>query len=586
MIRAALCLAAAAIFGSAAYGQCNYKVAYDTNGNVETVALEAQYQAGQITIYVITNSGCSWQATTPTSWLHVVGGQQGTGPGNVTLQADQNSNTASRVGSVNIQGNVVTVTQDALLGPSGVVYELSISKSSGAQGSFCNVTVSNGEANLPAPQLVYSSSDAEVFLTFVMQNLNVGDQVTSQYYAPNGSLYSGAGAIYPSSNNLTSGGYTPECDTPASGLKIFGTPVANMGGNWTVELLLNGTLILEVPFTINGPSCSYALSGNTNSYGGSGGSGSISVTANPGCSWNATTSSTWIHIASSGLSGSGSGSVPYTVDANTGGARSGTIVIAGQSFTITEAAAGPNGPSISQGGVAEPWTNSQGLAPGAWVSLYGSNLASSTLTWSPAAGQPLPTSLGGVNVTIDGQPAPISFISPGQLNVLVPAAVRTGPIQISVSNNGNVGSPYSITSNTYLPAIFASALPGSSPTKYYVAAVDPVTFQIVGTFAANANAVKTASRGEIIDLYVLGLGPASQFPTNIAFTGAYPVSASVTVFLGGTTIIPQFADLVGPGLYQVRITIPQSTTIGDQLISLIVNGTAQTPQNVYLTVGQ
>src|SRR5262249_35855374 len=157
-----------------------------------------------------------------------------------------------------------------------------------------------------------------------------------------------------------------------------------------------------------------------------------------------------------------------------------------------------------------------------------------TQSWSVQANQPLPTSLAGVSVTIDGQPAPIAFVSPGQINVLTPASVRTGSVQIVVNNNGSTGPGYAIQSNTYLPAIYATPAAGTSQTKYYVTAVDPVTFQIVGNFAADPSVQHAPRPGEIIDLYVLGLGPASQFNTTLAFTGAFPINAPVNVTLGGT----------------------------------------------------
>ena len=581
MIRASFCIAAVTIaFGTVAFGQCAYKLT-DSGGN-QVVALAAPYQGGtngtfaENALIVQTSAGCSWGASTTTTWIHITGGTQGVGTGPVTLTVDQNTGD-SRIGSMLIAGQVFTITQNKLLGPSGTPVVFSISKNSGAQGSFCGT-------NIPLPSLVYQPTDAEAYLYYSMQGLNVGDVVASKYYAPDGSLYAAAGGSTPPI--LTSGGIQTFCDGPSTGLKIFGAPPANMGGNWKVDLLVNGTLILEVPFTITGTNtCSYTLSGNTNSFNGSGGTGSITVTATQGCAWNATTTATWIHFGST-LSGVGSGTVTYTVDANNGAARSGAITIAGQSFTVTQAAAGPPGPVITQGGVAEPWTNSTGLAPGAWVSIYGSNLASTTQTWSPAAGQPLPTSLAGVSVTIDGQPAVPSFVSPTQINVLVPAAVHLGPVQIVVNNNGNSSSGYSITSNTFLPAIYARVAQGISPPKYYVTAVDPVTGQIVGNFSADPSVQHAPRAGETIDLYGLGLGPASQFPTGTAFTGAFPLNSSVTVSLGGTTLVPLFAGLVGPGLYQVRITIPISTTLGDQPIQLSVGGAAQSPQNVFLSIGQ
>lgn len=563
------------VLGGVAFGQCSYQLV-DSSGNPEFVA-DVQYQGGlNGTVHVSTATGCSWAATSNTTWLSITSGSQGVGPGTVTFTAQQNQG-GSRIGSLLVAGQTLTITQNALLGPSGVVTLFSLSKSPGFQGAFCTSSV-------PALSQTFQPTDAEAYSYFIIQGLNVGDSVTEQYYTPSGSLYTGAGGNFPLPTS--SGGFFGFCDSTATGLKIFGAPPASNPGLWNVNIYINNVLSLSVPFTIAGNNtCSYSLSGNTNSFNGSGGSGSITVTASQGCFWSASTTFPWIQIASSGLSGTGSGTVNYTVAANTGGARSGTIVIAGQAFTITQAAAGGPVPSITQGGIAEPWTNSTGLAPGAWVSIYGTNLSSLTSSWSPTAGQPLPTSLDGVTVTIGGQPAVPSYVSPTQINVLVPAAVGTGPTQIVVNNNGNIGAGYSVQSTTYLPAIYARPAPGISPPRYYVTAVDPVTGQIVGNFSADPSAVHAPRAGETIDLYGLGLGPASQFPTSTAFTGDYPLSSSVTVTLGGTQLTPEFAALVGPGLYQVRITIPSTMALGDQPIQLTVGG-APSPANVFLSIGQ
>ncbi|KJU82796.1 conserved hypothetical protein, membrane or secreted [Candidatus Magnetobacterium bavaricum] len=86
--------------------------------------------------------------------------------------------------------------------------------------------------------------------------------------------------------------------------------------------------------TPNCSSTSLAPTGKAFPYGG--GSDVVNVTADPGCSWRATSNATWISITS-GNYGSGSGAVSYTVAANTGTtSRTGTMTIAGQGFTVTQ----------------------------------------------------------------------------------------------------------------------------------------------------------------------------------------------------------------------------------------------------------
>jgi peptidyl-Asp metalloendopeptidase len=70
----------------------------------------------------------------------------------------------------------------------------------------------------------------------------------------------------------------------------------------------------------------------------SGGAGSITVTALAGCTWSAGSGATWITVTS-GAAGSGAGTVNYTVAANAGVARTGTLTVAGRIFTVSQAAA-------------------------------------------------------------------------------------------------------------------------------------------------------------------------------------------------------------------------------------------------------
>jgi murein DD-endopeptidase MepM/ murein hydrolase activator NlpD len=82
-------------------------------------------------------------------------------------------------------------------------------------------------------------------------------------------------------------------------------------------------------------SCTYLISPTSESLSCSGGTGSVAVTTQTGCSWTAQSNAGWITITS-GESGSGNGTVNYSVAANTGGARTGTITIAGRTFGVDQ----------------------------------------------------------------------------------------------------------------------------------------------------------------------------------------------------------------------------------------------------------
>jgi C1A family cysteine protease len=82
------------------------------------------------------------------------------------------------------------------------------------------------------------------------------------------------------------------------------------------------------------PTCNYTSS---KLFSSAGGTGAMAVTPADGCAWTATSSASWISITS-GASGTGSGTVQYTVAPATGpSSRSGTITVQGQTYPITQA---------------------------------------------------------------------------------------------------------------------------------------------------------------------------------------------------------------------------------------------------------
>ncbi len=83
--------------------------------------------------------------------------------------------------------------------------------------------------------------------------------------------------------------------------------------------------------------CTYSISPTSQSFPSPGGTGSVSVTAGTGCAWTAASNASWIHVTS-GASSSGNGTVGYSVDANASSPpRTGTMTIAGRTFTVSQA---------------------------------------------------------------------------------------------------------------------------------------------------------------------------------------------------------------------------------------------------------
>jgi hypothetical protein len=91
--------------------------------------------------------------------------------------------------------------------------------------------------------------------------------------------------------------------------------------------------------SVDAPSCTYALSASSQSFPNTGGSGSINITAGGGCAWTVSNNTPWALVFSVGQDGPGNGSINFSVTENdTNSARSGTITVAGQTFTINQAA--------------------------------------------------------------------------------------------------------------------------------------------------------------------------------------------------------------------------------------------------------
>jgi len=91
-----------------------------------------------------------------------------------------------------------------------------------------------------------------------------------------------------------------------------------------------------------GATCIYTLSSSSDSVSSSGAQGSVGVaTSSSTCTWTAASNDSWITLTS-GSAGTGAGTVNYTVDANTSEqSRSGSLTVAGQTFTVIQSAAAP-----------------------------------------------------------------------------------------------------------------------------------------------------------------------------------------------------------------------------------------------------
>ena len=128
---------------------------------------------------------------------------------------------------------------------------------------------------------------------------------------------------------------------------------------------------------------SMSIAATSKSFGTGAGTGSVGVTAVTGCIWAVTNNaSSWVTV-SGGASGSGNGTVSYSVAANTGAARNGTLTIAGKTYTVSQSSGcAPSIAATSNSLGAGAGTGSVGVTAGTGCTWT----AKSNVTWVTVTG--------------------------------------------------------------------------------------------------------------------------------------------------------------------------------------------------------
>ena len=255
------------------------------------------------------------------------------------------------------------------------------------------------------------------------------------------------------------------------------------------------------------------------------------------------------------------------------------------SYTLTPAAP-TNIPTISKNGIVNAAGFQQSIAAGSWVAITGTNLSSTTRQWgaSDFNDGAFPTTLDGVSVTIDGNPAFVEYVSPTQINVQAPTDSATGSVPVQVTNSLGTSQVSTVTLLNASPAFF--------PWGGKYAAATQLDYSYVGPPGLFGSSVTTAPAkpGDTLVLWGTGFGP-----TNPAVAaGQNTPSGTVAVPVNSITILVDNinAQVLGSaltpgnaGVYQVAIQVPANAPNGDLPIVAIVNGVLS-PSNIYLTVQQ
>jgi hypothetical protein len=421
--------------------------------NAIPVALSPFGGNGQFSVDANSNN-CSWQAVSSAPWLTVTQAS-GSGIGTVNFSATFSTTFAPQTATITVAGQSVTITEPA------VSYYPGVAATGGLPGGLVRMPVTlNSQAtfnSLTLELVIQANGSAPGIVA------SLGFQVNSGVPAPQ--IVTGASGPY-QVIDLTWTSISPPLPagttklgellvTLPAGATLGQTYAVNCTGQGTgsgpdVQVLPDATATLTVanpaptPEWLLPSSAAPGGSARTITVNGEGFTTTSTVLWNNSARTTTFVSETQLQaaITAADLAAAGTAQVTVSNPAPGGG------VSPALPFVITSTP----GPAISANGVVDAARYGLTVAGNTIASIFGVNMATSTTL---AASLPLPTSLGGVSVLVDGIAAPLFFVSSTQINLQLPWRLlnqtQTG---IVVINNGLSSSATTVQLSAAAPAIF------------------------------------------------------------------------------------------------------------------------------------
>lgn len=213
-------------------------------------------------------------------------------------------------------------------------------------------------------------------------------------------------------------------------------------------------------------------------------------------------------------------------------------------------------------------------APGGLITVYGSYLSPTNLA---TAQIPVPTALANSCITVNGQPIPLIFVSPSQVNAQMPFQA-VGAETLVVHTPAGTSNNFNITVQPNSPAVFLSGVAGPQTNLPTIVRLSD------GLLTTDSNPIH---RGDELVIYLTGLGQ-----TNPPGTTGYPAPGNplanaltaTSVTLAGKDLTVEYAGLAPGevGVYQINVSVPGSvpTGLGLPLTILQGSGTVTVPVRV------
>ena len=229
----------------------------------------------------------------------------------------------------------------------------------------------------------------------------------------------------------------------------------------------------------------------------------------------------------------------------------------------------PAAPTVTANNIVSSATLTAGpVAPNSWVTVYGSNLSATTRAWNSGDfnNGGLPFSLDGVSVLVTGAPrlAYVGYVSPTQVNFLLPSDLTPATVQIQVRNPAGISDKMPLV-------VQATAQQLLTWDGKYVSAAHANGDAIGKTGLLGSTPTTPATPGETISIVATGCGPTTPalIPGEIP-AQAFSLAALPTVTIGGinanvvsATVLPGTG-----GVYQVNVQVPGNVPNGDQPVAV------------------
>ncbi len=420
---------------------------------------------GTVTVAVTAGNGCSWTAAGGAAWATLTG-TGGTGSGGVTVSVGANGATTARTTALTIAGRSFTVTQ----------------------------------AGIPCSYALSSSSQS-------FSEAGGNGSIT---------LTSSGGCAWTAASNA---GWVTVATTSGSGSGTVSFSVAaNTEASARTATITAGGQAFSV--TQAAAPCAYTLSSTSQSVGPGGGAGSVTVGTASGCTWTASSSATWVTMNTAG--GTGGSVAAFSVAANpVASPRSATLMIAGQPFAVTQAAAACTYGLSSPG---QSFTDTGGAGSVSVTATAGCAwTASSNAAWvrvGTPSGAVVPFTVEA-NTTTSPRSASLSIA--GQVFTVSQAAMAcsyavTPPSQSFPETGGNgavnvdapAGCGWTASSNAAWVTVQSAGGSGSAGVPFTVAANTTLAARNAAVTVGGKSITVTQAAGACT--YALSAAISQQFP--------------------------------------------------------------------------